>query len=249
MTTEEKELLKRAEELSSRAAARGIYTRTAFLTEGEAALLSEATLPIAPVFYGGFEEAERCVAVFGSEEDWGYPWESDLVLLKIEPQMQKFSDALCHRDFLGAILNLGIKRELLGDLLICRNVGYQFVLEQMADYLMENLNRVRHTSVKVTRCDALPEGAGVSLEERFVVAASSRVDAVIGAVWNLSRSEAKKLVEEERVTVRGKKITDPAKELSPGNRISVRGYGRFYFDGEENKTRSGRGRMKVRVFI
>jgi RNA-binding protein YlmH len=44
------------------------------------------------------------------------------------------------------------------------------------------------------------------------------------------------------------KITDPSKELSPGDRISVRGCGRFYFDGEEKKTRSGRGRMKVRIF-
>ncbi len=249
MTTEEKELLRRAEELSSRALARGVYTRTAFLTEGEAALLSEAPLSLAPVFFGGYPEAERCVAVFGSEDDFGYPWDSDLVLLKIEPQIQKFADALSHRDFLGAILNLGIKRELLGDLLIYENVGYQFVLDQMADYLMENLGRVRHTTVRVSRCAALPEGAGVNLEERFVVAASERVDAVVGAIWNLSRSEAKKLVEEERITLRGKKITDPAKALSPGDRVSVRGYGRFYFDGEEKKTRSGRGRMRVRVFI
>ena len=260
MNTEEKELIRRAEELSARAASKGIYTRTAFLSEGEAALLSESSFPLKPVFYGGFEEAERCVALFGTEEDLGYPWESDLVLLKIEPRMQKFADALTHRDFLGAILNLGIKRELLGDLLIFENVGYQFVLEQMADYLIRNLTRVRHTSVRITRCDALPDGAGVTLEERSVVAASSRADAVIAAVWSLSRSaatypcgeisaEAKKLIEDERVTIRGKKVTDPAKELSEGDRLSVRGYGRFYFDGEEKKTRSGRGRMKVRVFI
>ncbi len=246
MTSQEQELIKRAEELSARAVARGIYTRTAFLTEGEASLLAEA---LEPKFFGGYEEAERCVAVFGSEEEMGYPWESDVVLLKIEPKMQKFADNLTHRDFLGAILNLGIKRELLGDLLIFENVGYQFVLKQMADNLIENLTRVRHTSVQVTYCEALPKGSGVNLEERFVVAASSRVDAVIGAVWNLSRSEAKKIVEDERVSIRGKMITDPAKELPPGSRISVRGYGRFYFDGEEKKTRSGRGRMKVRVFI
>ncbi len=248
MTAEEKELLRRAEELSDRAFTRGIYTRTSFLTEGEAALIAEARLPLTPVFYGGFNEAERCVAVFGSEEEWGYPWESDLILLKIEPAMQKYADALTHRDFLGAIMNLGIKRELLGDLIIFQNVGYQFVLEQMAEYLMENLKRVRHTDVKISVCDGLPEGAGVCFEERFVVAASPRADAVIAAVWNLSRAESKKLVEDERVTLRGRKISDPAKELFAGDRLSVRGYGRFYFDGEENKTRSGRGRMRVRVF-
>lgn len=249
MTGAEKEWIKRAEELSARSLARGIYTRTDFLTEGEAALLSEARLSVRPAFFGGYEGAERCIALFGSPEELGYEWESDLVLLEIRPKMQKFADALTHRDFLGSVLNLGIKRELLGDLIVFENVGFLFVLEQMADYLTENLKRVRHTDVKVERCRALPDGAGVCLEERFVVAASPRVDAVIGAVWNLSRSDAKKLVEEERVTLYGKRITDPSKELHEGDRLSVRGYGRFYFDGEEKKTRSGRGRMRVRVFI
>lgn len=248
MMDERKELISRAEDLAQKSLDLSIYTRTAFLTEGERAALATAPLPLRPSFVGGYEEAERTVALFGSEEDLSYPWESDLVLLKIEPVSQKFADALTHRDFLGAMMNLGIKRELLGDLLIHENVGYQFVLEPMAEYLSENLETVRHTKVKICRMDALPEGCGVSLEEKEVISPSARLDALLSAVWNLSRGEGKKLVESERVSIGGAIVTNPSREVKSGERVSVRGYGRFYFDGEDKKTRSGKGRMKVRVF-
>ena len=248
MTTEEKEILSRARELSARSFERGIYTRTNFLTEAEASFILEEKMAVKPTFFGGYEEAERCVALFGSEEEFGYPWESDLVILKISPLAQKFADALSHRDFLGAILNLGIKRELLGDLLVYENSGYLICLGQIAPYLVENLKRVKHTSAKAEICEELPEGAGVCFEERFVVAASNRIDAVISSVWNLSRQEGKKLVEGARVSIRGKIVLSPEKNLSTGDRVSVKGFGRFYYDGEENKTRSGRDRIKVRIF-
>ena len=246
MTGEEKQLLARAEELSARAYSRCVYTRTSFLTQGEAAIL-ESIYP-RPNFVGGYEEAERKVAVFGREEDFGYPWESDLVILKISPKMQKFADTLTHRDFLGAILNLGITREMLGDIIVSENEGYLFTFQQMAPYLLENLSRVKHTAVKIETCQSLPEEARPKFMEKEVVGASNRLDAVVSAVWNLSRSEGKKLVESELVSVSSRIVTDPSRNLEEGQRVSVRGYGRFYFDGEKNKTQKGRSRMLVRIF-
>lgn len=249
MTKEEKELYRRILDLSERSLQRGIYTESAFLTEGEQAFLSFQAFPTPPAFTGGYEDAERKIAVFGREEDLGYPRESSLRLLKIAPKMQKYADPLTHRDFLGALLNLGIKRELLGDIILCENEGFVFVLEHIASYVSENLKRVRHTDVSVEECAALPENAGKNLEERQVVAASPRLDALIAAVWNLSRGEAKALVEKERVSILGKTVSDPAREVSPGERISVRGQGRFIFDGKQGETKSGRCRMTVRLYI
>ncbi len=249
MTSDEKELAKRFQELSRRAEERFLYIHTHFLTEGEQAVLRSLSLPLKPYLTGGFPEAERCVAVFGEERDLGYPWESCIRLLKIAPKDYKFADPFSHRDFLGAILNLGIKRELLGDILIWENNGYVFVMDSIATYLVENLERVRHTAVKVSFCDELPPEATVCLKDMEVIAASPRLDAIICAVWNLSRTQGQDLVKKEKVTVAGRLVTDPAKELSPGNRVSVRGYGRFYYDGEENKTRSGRLHVKIRLFV
>ena len=243
------EAVKRYARLSERAAERGVYTETPFLTEGEMSALVMEKMPLRPRFFGGYDEAERCLAVFGSVEDFGYEWESPIRILKISPKMQKYADALTHRDFLGAILNLGIKRETMGDILIWENSAYLFILEKMADFVKENLTRVRHTDVKISLCDALPEGIGANFEEKTVIAPSPRADALVAAVFDLSRSEGKALVEKERVSISGVILSDPAKEIGEGAKVSVRGYGKFYFDGAVGETRSGRSRMKIRLFV
>jgi len=245
---EEKEWIKRARELEQRSASRGIYTRTAFLTEGEQGILANCK-GLSYSLVGGYEEAERCLALFGSEEELFYPWESEIVLLKIAPKDQKFADALTHRDFMGALLNLGIKRELLGDLLVVENVGYQFCLQSISAFLQENLTRVRHTSVIVKEIPSLPEGAAPALSEERVVCASERVDAVVSAAYRLSRSEGKDLVEKEKVFVGGRSCIDPSLELKAGEKVSVRGYGKFYFDGIVGTTRSGRSHVALRRFV
>ncbi len=249
MITDEKELEKRVLELSQRSQTRGIYTETQFLTEGQQSLIQKFSLPLAPSFEGGHPEAERRIALFGKEEELGYPWDSSIRLLRIGPKDARYSAELTHRDFLGAILNLGVKRESIGDILIREKVGYVFVLSAMEEYLIQNLDRVHHTSVTVTPCEALPEGVGVEWEEKIVIAPSPRLDAVISAVWNLSRAEGRELVEKERVSVFGVTVTSPSKELNPGDRVSVRGKGRFYYDGTVGETRKGRDRIRVRVFI
>lgn len=245
----ENDLKKRLEELAQRANSRGIYTQTQFLSASEQSVLCQMKFPIPFRFEGIHPEAERCIAVFGDEDAFGYAWESNLQILKIESKDPKFSDEFTHRDFLGAVLNLGIKRELLGDLYLSDNVCYLIVLEQIVPYLLDQLSRVRHTAVKCTLCRALPEGVGVQTEERVLVAASARIDALVAAVWNLSRLQAKDLVEKEKVSVSGKIITDPGFSVKENERVSVRGCGRFYFDGIVGETRSGRSRIKVRVFV
>ena len=249
MTGEEKELMHRVEELSSRSLDRGVYTQTRFLTEGEIAFISSLKLPLAPCFEGGFSEAERCVAVFGSEEDLYYSWDNTIVLLQICQPDPKFAKKLTHRDFLGAILNLGIERDLIGDILVHENTGYVFCLRQIAPYLTENLKRVGSSTVSLQILNTLPEDVSVQTVAEEVVSASPRLDAVVSAVFHISRSEGKNLVEREKVSVKGRLVSDPGRALIPGERVSVRGYGRFYFDGETGETRSGRSRIAVRRFI
>ena len=77
-----------------------------------------------PVLFGGSEEAERMVVRFGDPEDMGYEEAFPITLLKIEPLLQKYADALGHRDFLGALMNLGIERSTLGDIFIKDNCGF-----------------------------------------------------------------------------------------------------------------------------
>lgn len=93
-----------------------------------------------------------------------FPWKYPIKCLKAEPLAAKFSEDLTHRDFLGAVLNLGIERAVIGDILVQKHTAWIFCHEKIADYIIENLTRVRHTTMKLSMVDnpATNTGAGIS---------------------------------------------------------------------------------------
>ena len=125
-------LKKRFIELANKSYNQGIYTFTEFLGLNEQSIFSEIEKEIRHVGiskYGGTNDAERIMIRFGNEEEFGYIVDYPVVCLCIKPLMQKFADELNHRDFLGALMNLGIAREKLGDIIIHENEGYIFCEE------------------------------------------------------------------------------------------------------------------------
>ena len=111
---------KRFEELSSRAANRYYTTFSDFLNMEEQSELLALRLNSPFRLYGGYDGAERCIAAFGDEcNECQFP----ISFIKIEPSSKKFADKLTHRDFLGSLMGLGIKRETLGDIIIKDNTG------------------------------------------------------------------------------------------------------------------------------
>ena len=96
---------------------------------------------------GGYQDAERVMLRFGGEELMGYEEEFPISCLKVSPVSAKFADVLTHRDYLGALMNLGIERDRLGDILIAGNEAFIFCTSSMADFITENLVKVKHTSV------------------------------------------------------------------------------------------------------
>ena len=86
---------------------------------------------------GGYEDAERVIVRFGSEDELGYEEAYPITLLRIAPLQSKFADDLTHRDFLGSLMNLGIERDVLGDLLINEKCAYLFCKESVADYIID----------------------------------------------------------------------------------------------------------------
>lgn len=250
MTPEERTLLNRLKELSSRADEQSVYTHTGFLTPAEQAFAaehrSELALPPRPI--GGFPEAERVILQFGSPEEFGYEEEPPLALLLAVPRQEKFAEEFSHRDILGALMGSGIRRDQLGDILLEGTHAYIFCLDQIAEHLLQTVESFRHTPVRLQRLAELPPGIGVKLEAAEIVAASDRLDSIIGAAYHLSRAAAKELVQKELAAIDGKLCTDPSRELHPADKISVRGYGKLYYDGPLRETRSGRLRFAVRYF-
>lgn len=235
-------LEKRFEELYNRAYERGYNTFSQFLTMPELSELKKTYLPC--VLYGGYDGAERAVAGFGenvSKEEF------PIACIKIKPLNEKFADELTHRDFLGAAMNLGIKRETVGDIIVDGKCGYLICLDGIADYICENLTRVRRTSVKAER-SAMPENTAERYEAVTVFAASKRLDVLIGAVYNLSRSEAVKLILSERTFVNSVLTISPSKTVCDNDIVSVRGYGRFALSDEIKTTKKGRLVLEIKKY-
>lgn len=247
MEKEEMLLIKRLQELSTRSYNRGIFVYSDFLNMYEQDLLfSNISTPF--TLFGGFLNAERQIAIFGSEDDLGYSLAPPITCILVSPVMQKFADDLTHRDFLGSVLGLGIKRETIGDIIIKNNAGYIFCLDTVADYIKENLKKVRHTSVKCEIVTEIPDEVNPEVEEKVIVIASERLDAIIAEVYNLSRSESNTLFTAKKVFVNGKLTENNSHKIKVNDTISVRGFGRFNFMGILQETRKGKLRAKVNVF-
>ena len=186
---------------------------------------------------------------FGNKENLGYEQDFPISVLSVRPVREKFADDLNHRDFLGALMNLGIKREMLGDICIDGSTAHLIALSSVADTICRELTSVKHTSVSVT-----PEGPEdlVSVrhtEERTVNAASLRIDSLISAVWGVSRSAARTLLAEGKVAVNSAVVTDGSDTVSPGDILSLRGKGRFRLLPEQHETRKGRLSLRVEVWL
>ena len=215
-------------DLAERSWQNNLYTFTHFLDEAQIStlLMMEKELSYAGLtLSGGTEHADRCMARFGREETLGYIQPFPIACLQVAPSMEKFGENLSHRDYLGALMSLGVERDLLGDIYVQGKTAYVFCMDHIADYIRQNLTSVRHTDVIVTIKEQVPESAGPVLEERIITAASGRLDAVLSRVCNLSRSQSLSLVTQGKVFLNGRQIANNSVPCHPGDKVSVRGYG------------------------
>lgn len=248
MIDDEQLLKKRFEELAQRSCSKGIWVCSDFLNAAQQAVLLSMRLPCRFELQGGYTGAERRMACFGSEDDCGYELIRDFLCIKIEPVSQKFADELTHRDFFGSVMALGLKREVLGDIIVHANCGYLFCKTDVSTYICENLTSVKRTTVKCSEIDSPPEISVALPEISEAVIASERLDALVAAVYGFSRSTAKELIEQGKVNVNSVEALRSDMILSEHDIVSVRGSGRFIFEGILRQTKKGRLRAAVRVY-
>lgn len=242
MELDDIQLKKRFSELAARAQSCGYAVYSDFLTLAQQEILIGTGSGFE--LYGGYKTAERRLARFG--EDWGAP--PPAVWLRISPVQQKFADKLTHRDFLGALVGLGLRREVLGDIIVYENCGWLYCLDTVSGFITDELKQVRHTTVMAEPVDAPPENSTVLPEKSSFVVSSERLDAVVAAVFDLSRAESQRYFERELVFVNSRAVKKLTREPQSGDIVSVRGCGRFIYEGIERETKKGRLRVSVRVF-
>jgi len=230
-------------DLRDRAEQFGIYTFSGFLSLAEQDELIRACGPnhaLTLSFYGGFEGAERKIAVFGNEKELGYPPEYPVRVVGIDPVSEKYGEELSHRDYLGAILALGIDRSLTGDILVTGKHARLLCLNTAVSFLCDNLSEVRHTSVKLTELTGpIPELQPKLTELRLNVP-SERLDCVVAGLTKFSRAKAEELFRKQLVFVNSRITEDGSKKPKPGDVINVRGFGKVIYRGIDGTSKKGR---------
>lgn len=193
--------------------------------------------------WGGYEDAERKRLVVYPE--WEAEGQDKIACLRIS--CKDFKDqSIGHRDYLGAVLNLGIKREKLGDIAVQEGKAYLFADLGLADYICQQLERVKNTSVAVESID-MCEFIFQTPELGIVKAslASLRLDAAVAAAFNLSRANVETLIQAGNVKINQMETTKPSAAIKEGDLVSVRGQGRFRLEEVGGLSRKGRYHVQI----
>ncbi|WP_346663539.1 YlmH/Sll1252 family protein [uncultured Merdimonas sp.] len=250
MTKEEIMLQKRFGELSRTAYNRGIVTFSDFLNLNELNILH--TIPKDQLSsryetFGGYDFSERQMAAFLPDALY-YEYEYPIQILEILPVNRKFAEELTHRDYLGAIMNLGIDRSKIGDILTRKDSAILFLKEELAGYVSGELTKVRHTAVKVNLLSSFQEDFEPEYEVLKGTVPSVRLDTILAIAYPLSRNKITSLIESARVFVNGRLITSNGYRLREEDIISVRKMGRIRYDGILSETKKGRYLITVRKY-
>jgi len=192
-------------------------------------------------FFGGYPDAERTVAAFYYDQQ---PQSYGITCLRLEWNTRYASAS--HRDLLGAAMGLGIEREMLGDILVEDGCAHLFVLDEVAEYVIANLDSAGRAKLHVSVEQGAfqpPEPEGIYLRETV---SATRLDAVIAAGYSLSREKAQKLIDQGLVKLNHVECVRMDARLAEGDLISVRGYGRMRLTELMGETR--KGRVAIRLF-
>lgn len=195
---------------------------------------------------GGTSQSERKIIKIFPDYMHENDLESSLTFIRIEGNIQ----GLNHKDFLGSLLSLGIKREKTGDILVHEDYTDLILKKEVAGFVTTNLDKVANAKVQLTEIskDLLSQPELKYKEvDRFV--ASLRLDGLLSSIFNLSRQDSINIIKSGKVKVNWEQIEKPSKELSQGDMVSIRGYGRVLLYSIDGMSKKGRVHVRVRILI
>lgn len=216
---------------------------TSFLTPVEQEIINQiVSKNIFVSMYGGHIHAQRKVAVFS-------PFESkcDYEISILSSKFDSRFKSITHRDVLGVLMNLGIEREVLGDLIVEEDRIVIFCKEYMSDYIIDNCTKISSCSISFKRLDQVEINTPL-YEEIFINSSSLRIDAVVSSLANVSRSDAQALIKRGYVKLNDV-VLETHKQLCNNDFVSIRRCGRFKFVDIKSTTKKNRLVLRFEKFI
>lgn len=264
MNSEDKILIAKIEDKMRQCSDNSMITNSVFLDMHERSVAASAYRSfsdVKTVFYGGFSDAERTVAVMLPDYVEANDFESLCAFFEecpesdplavIEVEKDRFSPSLSHRDYLGALMGLGIKREVTGDIIVTEAGCRIAVLEQMAAFIAENLVKAGRGTLKtkIVPPHTVREGSVASgVPDSFTVS-SMRLDSVVKNAFRVSRGEACTAIESGVVYVNDIECVKADKKIQQGDKIVFRRKGRIIVEDCSGVSKKGRIIVEIRKYV
>lgn len=254
-------IISHALDLKEKSATESVVSFTNFLSTEELSLLIKKERInnefVDTFYYGGYDDAERKNAVFipkfynvTEETLVDFLDENDcnpLVVLKIKKD--KFA-TLSHRDYLGALMGLGIKREMIGDIVVLENGCNIFCLKSISVFIKENLKQAGRGQLTVDICDINDFQSTESKTEIFFVSvASMRIDCLVAAAFKMSRNSAVNAINQGVIYVNGEQILKTDYLMNQGDKLVFRGKGKTVIDEVIGESKKGRLHINIKKYI
>lgn len=205
--------------------------------------------------HGGYDSAERRVGIFvpklyGIENEKDFSnFEGGTPIKAIRISKDKFS-TLSHRDYLGAIMNCGIKREMIGDIICDENGATVIVLEEICNYFIQSLDRIgRGSCVCSEQALSQCETAEPNVKEFFGTVASLRLDNIVATAFEISRKVAVSAIEQKKVYVDGVLIEKNDFRVPVGSKIVCQGKGKAILSEQKGLSRKDREKIIIKRYI
>lgn len=228
---------------------RGYPKYLGFFNEQEASVVLSCLRGVSGVSYqmwAGYEQGERVMlGIFPAGEEVrteDFPIEAVCFTYRAQ-------DRLTHRDFLGALMALGIERSTVGDIVVGNGRTTVFLHSNIAGYCLAQISKIGAVGVRAEAADPAALCAAPRFEEKSTTIASARLDNVVCAVCNTSRARAAEWIADGLVAVDGIITTKGTKQLSGSCKLSVRGCGKFVILDAEQQTRRGRLVLQYKKYI
>ena len=250
-------LISRIEDAMRRAAEDYYVVTTKFLDAHEQAVADRVVrsgayaMPsdVSHLFYGGYEQAERRMLVcIPNDFDVDDAVSSLLKVLRIS--IPRGSKQLNHRDYLGSVLNLGIERYLIGDILVRDDGADMIIFPEIGDFLMQEYSRVAHTEIMTELVEIteliIPEGR---MKEITDTVSTLRLDSIISSAFGLSRTKGAEAFRSGIVTVNHIEATKPDMKLEEGDVLVLKGKGKALLSEVGAESKKGRIWIKINKYI
>lgn len=207
------------------------------------------------IITGGIEEAERNIVLFYPEKlsdiinkEYSKAIPINCIRIKLPKEMY---NKYTHRDYLGGLIKLGLKRKKIGDILVFEDGADILVLNEISKFLINNLNSLTRFSKSVIENVQLYEvrKKEVNKQEMKIIVPSMRMDCIVAEILNTSRGNAEEIISSGRVYVNFENIEKQTKQIQENDIITIRGKGRFEVGNIEGKTRNDRIKLIVNKFV